>query len=679
MPGEPIMASALPGDEPGREGAASQNGAPTRSVLEQALKELVTERAADDVVVELFPGSHPGHNRHRADGPWFVSGSALDRMPPGPKLAAALEDTWAGGLTELSDAEIAGVILAWRRCESRAAAGLLAALGELSRRREAGPDQELFDHLDDEVSVLLTLTRPAAQGLLGTAASITRLPATMGALAAGRIDRYKADVIAYETALLDADMAAAVEQLVIENAPDLTSSRLRARLRRAVLAADPDAARRRQQRAAQDARVELFDERAGTAGLAGRDLPVAGALAADQRIDAAARALKKAGEQATLAQLRAAVFLGLLTGHEPRIFLPSRDDGQTQPGPQPGQDPETARPSFPDDGAVGSTDGAAGPGGTATGSGGTVTQPGGTATQPAGTAAGPGEATASPNTAAGRPAGDSSSSGTAPARGSADSVSPSAGAPDSAGTGPLIARGSVHLTVPLAAWLGFSQSPGDITGFGPASADTCRELADLIAQNPASRWCLTLLDKKGRAVGHACARRPPPTGRRSSPGGNAGPPGDGSSPPGFRSNHPPGAAQATGPPGAVGGPGPLSGITGWLAGLRIEPIEAGTCSHAREVPGYRIPESLHHVVKVRQRTCSFPTCNRPAVKCDDDHTWPHHKGGRTCDCNLGPLCRNHHRVKQGQGWHLTQLSPGVFAWELPLGRRYVVTPDAYPV
>lgn len=123
---------------------------------------------------------------------------------------------------------------------------------------------------------------------------------------------------------------------------------------------------------------------------------------------------------------------------------------------------------------------------------------------------------------------------------------------------------------------------------------------------------------------------------------------------------------------------PAESPPGWLAGLQIEPIEAGTCGHAREVPGYRIPESLHHVVKVRQRTCSFPTCNRPAVKCDDDHTWPHHKGGRTCECNLGPLCRHHHQVKQAQGWHLTQLSPGVFAWELPLGRRYVITPDAYP-
>ncbi|HEY2580143.1 MAG TPA: hypothetical protein VGI74_27840, partial [Streptosporangiaceae bacterium] len=47
---------------------------------------------------------------------------------------------------------------------------------------------------------------------------------------------------------------------------------------------------------------------AGTAGLAGRDVPPAAALAADARIDACARSLKANGIKATLPQLRAAVF-----------------------------------------------------------------------------------------------------------------------------------------------------------------------------------------------------------------------------------------------------------------------------------------------------------------------------------------------------------------------------------
>jgi hypothetical protein len=86
---------------------------------------------------------------------------------------------------------------------------------------------------------------------------------------------------------------------------------------------------------------------------------------------------------------------------------------------------------------------------------------------------------------------------------------PDSGRGPDAGAGPLIRRGSVHLTMPLAAWLGLTRSPGDIRGFGPASAETCRKIADLIAQDPGSRWCLTLTDANGRAVGHGCARRPP--------------------------------------------------------------------------------------------------------------------------------------------------------------------------
>src|SRR5205807_2779816 len=115
---------------------------------------------------------------------------------------------------------------------------------------------------------------------------------------------------------------------VIEDTPSLTTSGLRARVRRAVLAADPDAARRRAEKAARDARVELFDERAGTAGLAGRDLPVPAGLAADQRIDAWARRLRADGVAATLTRLRAAAFLGLLTGNDPITFLPPPEPGQ---------------------------------------------------------------------------------------------------------------------------------------------------------------------------------------------------------------------------------------------------------------------------------------------------------------------------------------------------------------
>jgi hypothetical protein len=195
----------------------------------------------------------------------------------------------------------------------------------------------------------------------------------------------------------------------------------------------------------------------------------------------------------------------------------------------------------------------------------------------------------------------------------------------------------INLTVPLATWLDLAVLPGEIFGTGaggPADADTCRQLADAIARSPAARWCITVTDKTGRPVAHGCAR--------------AGP----------------------GPPG--------SDRRAWLATVKITPIETGTCAHRYESAGYRPSPTLRHRVKIRSPRCGFPGCRRPARRCDDDHTVPYHKGGRTCECNIFPLCRHHHQCKQALGWHLAQPQPGILVWETPSGRTYTVTAEPYP-
>jgi hypothetical protein len=107
-------------------------------------------------------------------------------------------------------------------------------------------------------------------------------------------------------------------------------------------------------------------------------------------------------------------------------------------------------------------------------------------------------------------------------------------------------------------------------------------------------------------------------------------------------------------------------------------LATGTCAHARETPGYRPSRVLRHLIKIRDRVCSFPGCRRQAVRCDDDHTIAYDNGGRTCECNLSPLCRRHHRAKQASGWQLSQPSPGTLIWTLPHGRSYTTTPGHYP-
>ena len=122
----------------------------------------------------------------------------------------------------------------------------------------------------------------------------------------------------------------------------------------------------------------------------------------------------------------------------------------------------------------------------------------------------------------------------------------------------------------------------------------------------------------------------------------------------------------------------MPGVMDWLAGIAISMLETGDCSHPRQSPAYRPPPSLRHLITIRQPCCSFPGCRRPAARCDEDHTVPYDQGGRTCECNLAPLCRRHHRAKQAHGWRLDQPEPGMMAWTTPSGRSYITGPAAYP-
>ena len=68
--------------------------------------------------------------------------------------------------------------------------------------------------------------------------------------------------------------------------------------------------------------------------------------------------------------------------------------------------------------------------------------------------------------------------------------------------------------------------------------------------------------------------------------------------------------------------------------------------------------TMRRRVQLRDKTCRFPYCTRPAVsprgQADLDHVEPHRPdgtGGSTADANLACLCREHHRIKHQTGWH----------------------------
>jgi hypothetical protein len=184
-----------------------------------------------------------------------------------------------------------------------------------------------------------------------------------------------------------------------------------------------------------------------------------------------------------------------------------------------------------------------------------------------------------------------------------------------------------------------------------------RDLVAAAAANPATRWCLTALNRDGTAASHACA-----AGSHPWPPGPAGPAGQG----------PPGST-GQGPPGPI----TFRGLMDFLNITGLTPVIRGPCDHTGAEDRYRPGRKLQHLVKARNATCSAPGCGRRAMACDLDHTDPHHQGGRTCECNLAPLCRHHHRCKQADGWRLEQPEPGVLVWHTPTGRTYTTTPTQY--
>ena len=100
--------------------------------------------------------------------------------------------------------------------------------------------------------------------------------------------------------------------------------------------------------------------------------------------------------------------------------------------------------------------------------------------------------------------------------------------------------------------------------------------------------------------------------------------------------------------------------------------------HRHESRGYQPSDTLRHLVQVRDGTCTFPPCSRHARESDFEHAVPYDKGGRTCACNGSARSRRCHRVKQSQGWTVTQPQPGRHQWTTPSGRTYTQGPMQYP-
>ena len=307
-----------------------------------------------------------------------LTGAISDQLPAGPGLAA-----WIAGADPraVSEFDLPGLASAYRRVAAWAQAGELAAVAEMASQTARRDDHVRVD--DDgrpdqvtpaaasTVGLELVMAHPTAMDWTSLGVTLRwRLAATLAALRAGSIDLYRARLIADATGPLDDVTARAVESKVLPRAGDLTSGQLRAALRRAVIAADPEGAEQRRQEAQRHAKVTLYpDPATGTGTLTGTRLPSVHAAAAMARLTSIARAMKAAGMAGGLDFLRANAFIGLLLGTLQLVPPPDGDPGPAaptdpDPGPSPG-DPGTG-PSDPDP-DPGPSDPGAGPSGPGTG------------------------------------------------------------------------------------------------------------------------------------------------------------------------------------------------------------------------------------------------------------------------------------------------------------------------
>jgi hypothetical protein len=552
----------------------------------------------------------------------------------------------ADGVRELSGDELLGAMAAARRQANRAEWARLAVIAEFARRRYAETraaidrgdpvGQRPGEFFCEEVSWAAAESAHKAEEQVELAVSMAvRLPCLGGRMAEGALDAGRLLVVHRATTELSVENARLVDAMLAPDAPGLTTEALRKRAWRLVLKLEPEAAAKRRKKAKKRQRVEMWMEESGNAAFAGRELDPEDALAANAYYDAVARTLRKAGLPGTLRELRHLVFVYRNTGRDP-LSLIENDGGN-------GLDADRTAEGDADRTAEGDASGRLEE----------LRDDGYRADEAWHGLDAFGEDSVDV---------DNDDQGGDHDQGGDDNRVGGGAAAASKPSGSPAPAANIHLLVPAGTVLGWSTTPGEVSGLsGPLDAEASRDLVRSAARNPATRWHVTLVDERsGRAVAHACAR-----GHHS-----------------WASIVQTVQTVESVPDGAAGQAG-LAEQSAIVARLLDElgitefaPIARGSCDHVHQEDRYVPSRRLGDLVRARSATCPAPCCGSSAVGNDLDHTvsWPN---GATDECNLAPPCRRHHRVKQAPGWHLTQDSPGEMRWTTPSGRTYDTHPTRY--
>jgi hypothetical protein len=536
---------------------------------------------------------------------------------------------------------------------------------------DRGPELDRFS--GDEAALTLRWSVEYAQGQQFLAEGLlTRLPGVFALLVAGRLDLAKA--AAFHSALVPVadEFVEPILARTLEQAPRWTLDSLQRRLRYWIHKLDPGAARQRQQQSVAQRRVWARLDEHGTATMGGSQLPPDRTAAAHDRVDAMARAARADGDPRTLSQLRADVYLDLLSGVVFQL-RPSRDPLTEQADTtHPTRDPDHR-----DDRRLVADNDHHRAGGDrsvvadndhhrVTGTSGVV-------------------ATSDHSRAGGDAVADhvhdrAGDGGSVVAVGDHD---PAVGAGAGGGGG-----------VPglLADWdwlwqVGFTDAAGQplttTAHSGPAAAPRPGDpsggawirrewrpgtdpapVAVSLAPNVDPAWAAAFTAAKLCSCG---GLRPPPRG---------------------------GVHLLTKLTTLMCLDDDPAWIPGW--GPVIADI-ARQVAHEQETRPpwhFHVTDThgnlLHHgrvrrrptrseraFIAARDQTCRMPGCTKTALHCDQDHRHHHAHGGPAHRGNLCSLCPHHHALRHEHGYVFHQISLGTYLIESPSGRRWLITPDGH--
>lgn len=243
----------------------------------------------------------------------------LDTMVPGPVMGAFLS---AIDVSKVSPHDQVIVLRANDRMMSHFGAQRYRDIAAVHRSYASADDSTYIEAgaaSSAEIRLALKLTRRAADNELAFALSLEhRLPRLFDMLTAGKIDLRRAQTIERSTLHLSDATAQNVLDQIADQAANLTTGQLGARIRKLCIEADPDEAKDRYDMAHDDRRIVIQPTESGTVNLMGYDLPPDEVAAIMSKVNRAAIELHGTpGESRTMDQLRADICLDLLHGTTP--------------------------------------------------------------------------------------------------------------------------------------------------------------------------------------------------------------------------------------------------------------------------------------------------------------------------------------------------------------------------